>query len=385
MPDWPAFPDSHDALAALAGRYQLIILSNVDRDSFAASNRRLGVTFTSILTAQDIGSYKPSPGNFEALTAEARRLGVGQGRLLHVAQSLFHDHVPAKQAGPAYGVDQPPARPAGLGGDPRAPGGRHPGLGVPVDGGVRRRGRRRIGRIMTGQETASREAADRLARLGDEYFEVVHTDNPFNATQLGVSGFDALVPDPSRDGAAQTARRIAGIEQRLAGIDPDLLGDADRTSHAVLAHLAWAARSDLEHGLWEANASAGGYVSPQAMVFQSVPTALLDDAAAVRDYLQRLRRLGGYFDAATRRYRRPRRDGRVPTEVGTNQAIEQIEGHLARDIAADALVAVRLPGRRGPRRDPRRGRRDRRRRGPARDAAAAGLPAAGPAPGRPAG
>jgi uncharacterized protein (DUF885 family) len=197
---------------------------------------------------------------------------------------------------------------------------------------------------MTGQETASREAADRLARLGDEYFEVVHTDNPFNATQLGVSGFDALVPDPSRDGAAQTARRIAGIEQRLAVIDPDLLGDADRTSHAVLAHLAWAARSDLEHGLWEANASAGGYVSPQAMVFQSVPTALLDGAAAVRDYLQRLRHVGGYFDAATRRYLEAKGDGRVSTEVGTYQAIEQIEGHLAQDIGADALVAVRLPG-----------------------------------------
>lgn len=193
-------------------------------------------------------------------------------------------------------------------------------------------------------ETASREAADRLARLGDEFFAVVHTDNPFNATQLGVSGFDALVPDPSRDGAARTAQRIAGIERRLGGIDPGLLGDADRTSHAVLAHLAWAARSDLEHGLWEANASAGGYVSPQAMVFQSVPTALLDGAAPVGDYLQRLRRLGGYFDAATRRYQEAKGDGRVPTEVGTRQAIEQIEGHLAKDIGDDALVAVRLPG-----------------------------------------
>jgi uncharacterized protein (DUF885 family) len=194
------------------------------------------------------------------------------------------------------------------------------------------------------REYASREAADRLAGLGDEFFEVVHTDNPFNATQLGVSGFDALVPDPSRDGAARTAQRIAGIEQRLGGIDADLLGDADRTSHAVLAHLAWAARSDLEHGLWEANASAGGYVSPQAMVFQSVPTALLADADAVDDYLQRLRRLGGYFDAATRRYLEAKGDGRIPTEVGTRQAIEQIEGHLAKDITADVLVAVRLPG-----------------------------------------
>src|SRR5213078_1392740 len=73
VPDWPAFPDSHDALAALGKRFKLIILSNVDRASFAASNARLGVTFTSILTAQDIGSYKPSPRNFDALRQEAER------------------------------------------------------------------------------------------------------------------------------------------------------------------------------------------------------------------------------------------------------------------------------------------------------------------------
>lgn len=99
VPAWPAFPDSPDALARLATRYQLIILSNVDRTSFAGSHQRLGVEFTSILTAQDIGAYKPSPRNFEALTAEVKRLGVGEGKLLHVAQSLFHDHVPAKAAG----------------------------------------------------------------------------------------------------------------------------------------------------------------------------------------------------------------------------------------------------------------------------------------------
>jgi 2-haloacid dehalogenase len=99
VPDWPAFPDSAAALNALAQRYQLIILSNVDRASFAASNRRLGVTFTSILTAEDIGSYKPSPRNFDALLADVNRLGIPPKRLLHVAQSLFHDHVPAKDYG----------------------------------------------------------------------------------------------------------------------------------------------------------------------------------------------------------------------------------------------------------------------------------------------
>jgi 2-haloacid dehalogenase len=99
VPGWPAFADSRDALRALGERYKLIILSNVDRDSFAGSNRRLGGTFASVITAQDVGYYKPSPRNFEALAAEASRLGVGEGRLLHVAQSLFHDHIPAKQAG----------------------------------------------------------------------------------------------------------------------------------------------------------------------------------------------------------------------------------------------------------------------------------------------
>jgi 2-haloacid dehalogenase len=99
VPGWPAFPDSAEALQRLSRHYQLIILSNVDRASFAGSRRRLGVPFTSILTAQDIGSYKPSPRNFEALALEAQRLGVGEGKLLHVAQSLFHDHVPAKAAG----------------------------------------------------------------------------------------------------------------------------------------------------------------------------------------------------------------------------------------------------------------------------------------------
>jgi len=194
----------------------------------------------------------------------------------------------------------------------------------------------------------AREAAAQLARLSDEFFQVVHTADPFSATQLGVSGFDALVPDPSRDGAARGARRLAAIEARLDAIDASLLGEQDRTNHAVLARLAWGARSDLEHALWEGNASAGGYVSPQAMMFQSVPTALLADAAAVDGYLQRLRGLGGYLDAVTRRYREASADGRVPTAVGVRQAAEQLEGHLAKDLAGDTLVAVNLPDQADP-------------------------------------
>jgi 2-haloacid dehalogenase len=112
VPDWPAFPDSAAALARLGRRYKLIILSNVDRTSFAGSNRRLGVTFASILTAEDIGSYKPSPRNFDALLLEAARLGIPREKLLHVAQSLFHDHVPAKAAGlPTVWIDRRHGKP----------------------------------------------------------------------------------------------------------------------------------------------------------------------------------------------------------------------------------------------------------------------------------
>jgi 2-haloacid dehalogenase len=99
VPDWPAFEDSHAALSVLGERFKLIILSNIDRVSFAGSQARLGIEFTSVLTAEEIGSYKPSPRNFDALDAAVRGLGVGPGRLLHVAQSLFHDHAPAKRVG----------------------------------------------------------------------------------------------------------------------------------------------------------------------------------------------------------------------------------------------------------------------------------------------
>lgn len=99
VPNWPAFPDSHEALIALQSRCKLVILSNVDNASFAGSNARLGVTFDAILTAQDIGSYKPDLNNFRVLLSKADALGVPIHQHLHVAQSLFHDHVPAQAVG----------------------------------------------------------------------------------------------------------------------------------------------------------------------------------------------------------------------------------------------------------------------------------------------
>ena len=77
-----------------------MIVSNVDRRSFALSNARLGVTFDGIYTAQDIGSYKPDPRNFQYAIDHAKAdFGADPSEILHTAQSLFHDHRPAAAAG----------------------------------------------------------------------------------------------------------------------------------------------------------------------------------------------------------------------------------------------------------------------------------------------
>jgi 2-haloacid dehalogenase len=97
--DWPAFADTPAALAYLKRHFKLVILSNVDKQNFAASNKKLSVAFDAVCTAEDIGSYKPSLKNFEHLIARVRDLGHGKSEILHTAQSLYHDHAPAEQIG----------------------------------------------------------------------------------------------------------------------------------------------------------------------------------------------------------------------------------------------------------------------------------------------
>ena len=100
VPLWPAFADTADALRALKRHYKLVILSNVHREGFAASNRKLGVAFDAVYTAEDIGSYKPADANFEYLLSHLKSdFGLERADLLHTAQSLRHDHAPANRFG----------------------------------------------------------------------------------------------------------------------------------------------------------------------------------------------------------------------------------------------------------------------------------------------
>ena len=97
--DWPAFPDAAAALARLKKHYRLVILSNVDRGSFQHSKAKLGDVFDAVYTAEDIGSYKPNPRNFAYMIEQELAAGIPAGKILHTAQSLFHDHVQAKAHG----------------------------------------------------------------------------------------------------------------------------------------------------------------------------------------------------------------------------------------------------------------------------------------------
>jgi 2-haloacid dehalogenase len=94
--NWQPFPDTVEALARLTPKFQLIILSNIDRDMFAQSARWLEVPFDRIITAQDVGAYKPAEPHFRRL---AECVDLAAGTHLHVAQSVFHDGMPARRFG----------------------------------------------------------------------------------------------------------------------------------------------------------------------------------------------------------------------------------------------------------------------------------------------
>jgi 2-haloalkanoic acid dehalogenase type II len=100
--DWPAFPDTVAALKRLHKHFKLVILSNVDKESFkrTLSGPLNGIEFDAIYTAQDIGTYKPDVNNFNYLIEHCEKdLGVRKEDIIHTAQSLFHDMVPATKVG----------------------------------------------------------------------------------------------------------------------------------------------------------------------------------------------------------------------------------------------------------------------------------------------
>jgi 2-haloacid dehalogenase len=96
LKNWLPFPDTVAALRRLKTRYKLGIISNIDDDLFAQTAQHLQVPFDLVVTAQQVGAYKPSPKNFET----AERVGkLDRATWLHAAESLYHDVAPTRQLG----------------------------------------------------------------------------------------------------------------------------------------------------------------------------------------------------------------------------------------------------------------------------------------------
>ena len=93
---WPVFPDTVPALRQLQKRYKLVVISNIDDDLFAETRKHLGVEFDGVITAEQARSYKPSVNNFQMAL---RTLAISPDRLLHAAQSIYHDVAPARSLG----------------------------------------------------------------------------------------------------------------------------------------------------------------------------------------------------------------------------------------------------------------------------------------------
>lgn len=104
LPDWPVFADTAAALTEARDRgWRLGILSNTDREFIEASIASIGVPFDLTVVASEVGSYKPALGHWRAFAEQAGRVD----RHVHVAQSLFHDHGPARELGiPSIWIDR---------------------------------------------------------------------------------------------------------------------------------------------------------------------------------------------------------------------------------------------------------------------------------------
>jgi len=181
-------------------------------------------------------------------------------------------------------------------------------------------------------------AAAELARLGEAYFAVQHGYDPYNATLLGIDEFDGLSADPSREASARAERELAAIGRQVRAIDTAGLTDAQRVDHEVLTALVEGARADAEHSLWAANASPKSYVSRQGLIFQAVPAMTVTSPEATERYLSRMSRIGATLDAIGPRYLAEAADGRVPTAIGVEHSIRQLEGYLALPVSEDVLL-----------------------------------------------
>jgi uncharacterized protein (DUF885 family) len=177
-----------------------------------------------------------------------------------------------------------------------------------------------------------------VARLGDRYLRASFTARPFAATAFGVAGYDAEVPDPSREADANLRAELSALAAGIAEVVPAALPATDRVSHSVLSSKLRYEQDTLWWGLHEVAVSAS-MMGPLAALVSVVPSASVATSGAAQAYLTRLGRLGGYVDGLAERHRQAAADGRFPTARGVRQAIAQLDGYLATPLERDPLLS----------------------------------------------
>ncbi len=195
----------------------------------------------------------------------------------------------------------------------------------------------------------NRDVKAEIASLNEEFFAHKHGRDPLTATELGLHAFDGQLPDLTRAGELESVEGYRALQRRIeallgddAGTDRHLAFE-ERINLEVMDALAFGTSTELEDELWARNISAGGYVAPQARIFQTVPTAPLVGAIGIEAYLERLAHLPELFATIRERYRQADRQGQFSTSAGVRQAIAQLDGHLELGDAHDVFINVELP------------------------------------------
>jgi uncharacterized protein (DUF885 family) len=184
--------------------------------------------------------------------------------------------------------------------------------------------------------------AEALGELAEDYFTTIMDAAPFDATVSGVRGWDAEVPDLSEAAEAETDRRLAGLERRLAGIDPAGLGPQDRITLAMLGRGLADRRAELA-ARWPELTVSATMSGIQTAVLGLVPKITLATPEQAADYLERCAKLAGCLDQAGDRLRAGLAAGRTPPALGVRAALRQLDTYLAGPVADDPLLVPQPP------------------------------------------
>lgn len=180
-------------------------------------------------------------------------------------------------------------------------------------------------------------ASSALAAIAQQYFDDKVASNPFTASTFGVTGYDHQVPDPSRDADSRRLDQISATRDQLSELDADALVGQDRITFSMLQRLL-----DDEVAMLGANlgdvAVTASFSGVATRIFSQVPNIGLHSEQRSNDYLQRLSKLPGYFDAYLERYREAAAQGRHQTKRGVETAIAQIEEYLDSDLETDTFL-----------------------------------------------